>query len=206
MSKNLTPGASNIDHKKLQRYYSDSGTSLKKYQNEEWQKSMAYISKSSRRKTEASNRINTAVKTLQRDTQRQLYKCQTKVVSSFSNRIEEVVKWEKKLALLRNLILVEITQMESCINHLVSYRNERFDWTINSNAKCLALREKRLGIDLVVDDPEIELLHEEKFLENAGDNLISLNKSANEVLIALRDSLHNVESDIQRKDEALNIG
>lgn len=71
--------------------------------------------------------------------------------------------------------------------------------------KCLAAREGRLGIDLVHDDVERDLLKEREAIRGAEDLLARVLREAREQIRKLKAMLYQIDHDLENKESNLRI-
>jgi len=103
-------------------------------------------------------------------------------------------------------------EMDLEVEALVTYKQRVIDAqnALNVNAleicrKCLMLREKRTGIDLCIDDVELELLKEIQVIEGAQAMLVRVLEQVNEQIRRLRAMTYTLIRDLESKDNVLVI-
>ncbi|KAG7209069.1 hypothetical protein KM043_015224 [Ampulex compressa] len=120
-------------------------------------------------------------------------------------KLEDIEFRKKELLRIRKEIVLEIdalsTYKERIMDALSSVRRN----ALNICEKCLCFRERRLGIDLVHDDVQIELLKECDVIKGAENLLIRILQQSQEQIRRLKATLYYMDHDLEDKENNLRI-
>jgi hypothetical protein len=92
-----------------------------------------------------------------------------------------------------------LTQAVRAFDETVAHQ---FAWPAEVNGYCLAMREKRQGIDLVEDQAEVELVRERALLAEVGDRLKGFQRRSHKHLAELHRQKQLLVEDLTRKRDA----
>ncbi|KAI4556019.1 hypothetical protein MJT46_014642 [Ovis ammon polii x Ovis aries] len=131
-------------------------------------------------------------------------KSQSDVNKKLEQRLEEVRFWKKELdGKLEQLVyatedlLLYQTRLEKAL--------ESFKEPLRITEKCLEYREKRVGIDLVHDEVEQELIKEEEIIRGVMTLLTRTLEETREQIRLNRSAKYNLEKDLRDKFTAITI-
>ncbi|XP_005399736.1 PREDICTED: tektin-1 isoform X2 [Chinchilla lanigera] len=131
-------------------------------------------------------------------------KSQSDVNKKLEQRLEEVRFWKKELD-------DKLEQIVHETEDLLSYKSrlekalESFKEPLHITERCLAYREKRVGIDLVHDVVEQELLKEAEVIRGVMALLTRTLEETSEQIRLNRSAKYNLEKDLKDKFTALTI-
>lgn len=131
-------------------------------------------------------------------------KSQSDVNKKLEQRLEEVRFWKKELD-------DKLEQLVHETEDLLSYKIrlekalESFKEPLRITERCLAYREKRVGIDLVHDVVEQELLKEAEIIQGVMALLTRTLEETSEQIRLNRSAKYNLEKDLKDKFVALTI-
>ncbi|XP_012508043.1 PREDICTED: tektin-1 [Propithecus coquereli] len=131
-------------------------------------------------------------------------KSQSDVNKKLEQRLEEVRFWKKELD-------DKLEQLVYETEDLLTYKTrlekalESFKEPLHITETCLAYREKRVGIDLVHDEVEQELMKEAEIIRGVMALLTRTLEEAAEQIRLNRSAKYNLEKDLKDKFVALTI-
>ncbi|KAM7231772.1 hypothetical protein CapIbe_016533 [Capra ibex] len=131
-------------------------------------------------------------------------KSQSDVNKKLEQRLEEVRFWKKELD-------EKLEQLVYATEDLLLYQTrlekalESFKEPLRITEKCLEYREKRVGIDLVHDEVEQELIKEEEIIRGVMTLLTRTLEQTCEQIRLNRSAKYNLEKDLRDKFTAITI-
>nr|XP_004672467.2 tektin-1 isoform X1 [Jaculus jaculus]XP_045014738.1 tektin-1 isoform X1 [Jaculus jaculus] len=131
-------------------------------------------------------------------------KSQSDVNKKLEQRLEEVKFWKKELDdKLQQLVY----ETDDLLTHKIRVEKalESFKEPLHITERCLAYREKRVGIDLVHDEVEQELQKEAEIIQGVIALLKRTLEEAVEQIRLNRSAKYNLEKDLKDKFVALTI-
>lgn len=189
--------------KELTRWYHSKNLEGKKHTLDEWKSTMDFVkSRAVTRRSESTtgrssasaNRVAVADF---------LKQANGAVKTAFSSHLNEVGSYVRRLNDLRKTMEREIRTMMQAIKQLEGAIASRTDWPIKVNEKCMFYRDRRLGIDLVADDLEIELGKEYQMLTTVVTTESSqVLQDSYDAHADMEDILEKLKQDIVRKEES----
>ncbi|ELV12260.1 tektin-1 [Tupaia chinensis] len=131
-------------------------------------------------------------------------KSQSDVNKKLEQRLEEVRFWKKELDDKLEQLVYET---EDLLIYKIRLERalESFKEPLRINQLCLAYREKRVGIDLVHDEVEQELIKEAEIIRGAMALLTRTLEETSEQIRLNRSAKYNLEKDVRDKFVALTI-
>lgn len=131
-------------------------------------------------------------------------KSQDEADKRLDQRLDQLEYWKSELDKKLEDVKKHIESMD-----VMRLRIMKAEWDLQDplqRAKdCLEMRECRLGIDRVHDDPERQLIKEVEVIEGVLEMLCRSREQAVEQLRRLRKAKFQLERDIERKQAALDI-
>ncbi|OWK13932.1 TEKT1, partial [Cervus elaphus hippelaphus] len=131
-------------------------------------------------------------------------KSQSDVNKKLEQRLEEVRFWKKELD-------DKLEQLVYATEDLLLYQTrlekalESFKEPLRITEKCLEYREKRVGIDLVHDEVEQELIKEHEIIRGVITLLTRTLEETSEQIRLNRSAKYNLEKDLRDKFTAITI-
>ena len=128
-----------------------------KYHPNEWHSSNSQNFKQSEKERISSERLRAECERLRKETEDTTRRTQRDVEHKFSQRINDINFWKEELEAKLNATVAEIgavldykAQLEQALKST--------SFPLEVAKSCLVFREKRVGIDLVHDEVEIQLM------------------------------------------------
>ncbi|KAF0309821.1 Tektin-1 [Amphibalanus amphitrite] len=119
-------------------------------------------------------------------------------------RVEQLEYWKSELDGKLAEVKQRIDTMDVTLVRVMKAECDLQD-PLQRAKDCLEMRERRLGVDRVHDDPERQLIKEVEVMEGALEMLCRSREQAKEQLRRLRKAKYQLERDIERKQAALDI-
>ncbi|XP_040857649.1 tektin-1 [Ochotona curzoniae] len=151
-----------------------------------------------------SERLVAESQRLVEDIEKTTRKSQSDVNKKLEQRLEEVRFWKKELD-------GKLEQLVYETEDLLTYKSrldkalEDFKEPLRITERCLIYREKRVGIDLVQDEVEQELLKEAEIIRGVLALLTRTLEQVTEQIRLNRSAKYNLEKDLKDKFVALTI-
>eukprot|EP00041_Stephanoeca_diplocostata_P029699 m.883915 g.883915 ORF g.883915 m.883915 type:complete len:575 (-) comp23613_c0_seq2:1714-3438(-) len=145
------------DFNGMDKWYMQQNASNSMCSTSEWHSANKYMSQRVReRRTQSVNIRENSVQ-LRSGTDHNLKRKQIEVKNNFVSRKDEIDRKTTKLSALKKQVETELGQLNQAIQALDNFNKVRFLWPAKANEQCLRARSKRLGIDLVADDVDLQL-------------------------------------------------
>ncbi|XP_042554066.1 tektin-5 [Dipodomys spectabilis] len=120
---------------------------------------------------------------------------------NLSQRLSDIGFWKSELCYELDRLLVESRSMDN-IKRRLECAAEQVNSPLQVALECLYFREKRVGIDLVHDNVEKNLIREVDLLRCSQDQMRNLAQRVNVQIRDNRDTQHSLEKDIEDKSSA----
>ncbi|XP_037348730.1 tektin-1 [Talpa occidentalis] len=131
-------------------------------------------------------------------------KSQSDVNKKIEQRLEEVRFWKKELDDKLEQLVYE-TEDLLCYQTRLEKALESLKEPLHITQTCLAYREKRIGIDLVHDEVEEELIKEDEIMQGVKSLLTRTLEETSEQIRLNRSAKYSLEKDLKDKFMALTI-
>ncbi|CAE1329544.1 TEKT3 [Acanthosepion pharaonis] len=158
-----------------------------------------------------SDHLRTGAERLRFDTMRmckevddKTKRTQTDVGKRLGERINDIVFWKNELLRETDELLKEMAVLNES-KRMVEKALLETENPLNIAQECLYNREKRQGIDLVHDTPEMVLIKEVEVIKKSQDKLRNVIDRANAQLSLNRAAQHELEKDTGDKFTAQNL-
>eukprot|EP00039_Didymoeca_costata_P020589 m.341815 g.341815 ORF g.341815 m.341815 type:complete len:508 (+) comp20544_c0_seq1:74-1597(+) len=195
-----------IGLKELSKWYEEQNLGSAKYTESEWKQSLKFVKDSGlTRKNMSSQARASAVKNRRRISSH-LGKKGQEVQSNFVHRIEDIQQARKDLKRCHESCCDELKALQRRLEEAEEFRNSRFTWPMRVNEACLEFREKRIGIDRVMDQVEIELLKEKETVQSIADATVDKVITRTKDLVSrLQTQCESLQEDLDRKATSMKI-
>ncbi|XP_042550525.1 tektin-3 [Dipodomys spectabilis] len=185
-------------------FVSNRTTLFTKYTHEDWYKSSYDSFQESNTSRHNSEKLRVDTSRLIQEKYQQIRKTQVDTTQNLGERVNDIAFWKSE-------IINELDEMIAETNALTDMRR-RLERTLTETEsplqvtrECLFHREKRMGIDLVHDDVERELLMELDTILCCQERMkLHLDKAIAQ-LASNRGAQHELEKDLSDKQMALRI-
>lgn len=175
-----------------------------KYHPNEWHSSNSQNFKQSEKERISSERLRAECERLRKETEDTTRRTQRDVEHKFSQRINDINFWKEELEAKLNATVAEIgavldykAQLEQALKST--------SFPLEVAKSCLVFREKRVGIDLVHDEVEIQLMKEVEVIEGIQALLQKTHDETVEQIRRLRSCKYKLEKDLKDKFGAFAI-
>jgi len=199
------PGNGQIPLSELSQWYKERKYS-KKNTPGEWKESATFVNDRSTNRMTVSSDARNASNTLRASIASEVKTQEESVSDNFKSRMSTV---REHLDVERSLyadLQEAIRTMTNNIENLENWTQTRTKWPIKVYRKCMEFRNQRIGIDLVLDDVEVQLGKE---FDNLTTTVTKSTDYAMARAIAGRKDMEEVAAllleDINRKDSAMLI-
>eukprot|EP00041_Stephanoeca_diplocostata_P029712 m.884892 g.884892 ORF g.884892 m.884892 type:complete len:381 (-) comp23613_c0_seq63:2293-3435(-) len=190
------------DFNGMDKWYMQQNASNSMCSTSEWHSANKYMSQRVReRRTQSVNIRENSVQ-LRSGTDHNLKRKQIEVKNNFVSRKDEIDRKTTKLSALKKQVETELGQLNQAIQALDNFNKVRFLWPAKANEQCLRARSKRLGIDLVADDVDLQLKREKDMLETVSEDLDQKFMNAVEHAGMMQECALALGEDIDRKKQA----
>lgn len=157
------PGDGQLNLSELSQWYQERKLN-KKNTLTEWKVSADYTASRSLTRMEESKAARAKSLKLREDIASEVQTQTNEVHTQFDNRLTVLRDYIRDETDLRNALLQEVEGMRIGIAEMEAWIASRTKWPIKVNAECAKFRNQRIGIDLVLDDLEVELGKEQDML------------------------------------------
>lgn len=157
------PGDGQLNLSELAQWYKERKLN-KKNTLEEWKTSVDYTKNRSSTRMAESKAARELSNKLRNDIATEVKTQTLEVTTQFDNRLTTLANYIRTETELRDGLLQEIEGMRVGIAEMEAWIASRTKWPIKVNAQCTSFRNQRIGIDLVLDDLEVELGKEQDML------------------------------------------
>lgn len=175
-----------------------------RFNHEDWTRSNLTKYANAEVERQGAERLVEESKRLKEETQKRQEKSQADVQKKLQQRIDDIKYWYKELD-------DKLAGLVKEIDNLIAFKT-RVDKALQATEEplhiarqCLANRERRMGIDLVHDDVQKELLKEVETLEGVQALLQRTMEEATEQIRLNRKAKYLLEKDLKDKFQAQDI-
>ncbi|KAK7475030.1 hypothetical protein BaRGS_00033711 [Batillaria attramentaria] len=175
-----------------------------RFTHEDWTRSNLTKYANAEVERQGAERLVDESKRLKEETQKRQEKTQADVQKKLQQRLDDIRYWKKELD-------DKLAALVKEIDNLIAFRT-RVEKALQSTEEplhiarqCLANRERRMGIDLVHDDVQKELIKEVETLEGVQSLLQRTLEEATEQLRLNRKAKYLLEKDLKDKFQAQDI-
>ncbi|XP_055957586.1 tektin-1-like isoform X2 [Patella vulgata] len=175
-----------------------------RFTHEEWTRSNLTKYANAEVERQAAERLVDESKRYADETEKRTEKTQRDVSKKFQQRLDDIRYWKKELDDKLEGITTEVDNLLAFQNR-VEKALEATDEPLHIAQRCLANREQRLGIDLVHDDAQKELIKEVETIEGVRALLKRTLDQTGEQVRLNRKSKYRLEKDLKDKFQAQSI-
>ncbi|CAG5116844.1 unnamed protein product [Candidula unifasciata] len=175
-----------------------------RFTHEDWTRSNLQKYASADVERQQAERLIAESNRLKEETARRTERTQADVSKKLEQRLNDIRYWKKELDDKLDGLVKETDNLDT-FKHRVEKALQATEEPLHIARMCLANREKRVGIDLVHDDVQKELLKEVQTTEGVQTLLRRTLEHATEQLRKNRKAKYHMEKDIKDKFGAQNI-
>jgi hypothetical protein len=141
---------------------------MKKHTPNEWKMTLDFIKDRSSTRSGMSSKARSSSSGNRTKTGLHLGEQHELVRGAFTDHMNEVATWQRKLVDTQKKAARSLKLLEGNISKLEGWIAARTEWPLKVNTMCQRFRDERIGIDLVMDEVEIELGKELDMLRNVA--------------------------------------
>jgi len=170
----------------------------------EWHQSNTHKFQSAESERVTSERLIDESDRLIEEARETAKRTQRNVENKLDQRLKDLKGWQAELNL-------KLTELKNETDSMLDYRNrlnralEGSETGMEIANACLSFREGRSGIDLVHDNPEIELIKEVEVIKGVQELLKRDIEQATEQIRRNRKGIYDLEQDLQDKGNTIGI-
>ncbi|NXL43170.1 TEKT5 protein, partial [Podilymbus podiceps] len=172
-----------------------------RYSTRDWHHANMVQLKGSEASMYCAGRLNADSMRLMQDKDQLTYQMQEKTRRNLGERISNIDFWRSELIYELECLLKETQALETAKKRLECAVDE-MQGPLKTALECLYQREKRMGIDLVHDDVEKNLIKEVDVFKDHQEMLTKLAQKISQQLGTNRDAQHALEQDLSDKNSA----
>nr|XP_013816326.1 PREDICTED: tektin-3-like isoform X1 [Apteryx mantelli mantelli] len=196
-SQGLTPS-------KMLPFVSNRTTLFTRYAPDDWYRSNLTNYKESETSRHSAERLRVDTSRMIQDKDQQMKKTQAESTKNLGERVNDIEFWKSELRHELDVMIGETNALTDMKKRLERALTET-EGPLQVAQECLLHREKRMGIDLVHDDVEKQLLTEVDVIRSCQERMQRYLDKAIAQLASNRAAQHELEKDLADKQAAHRI-
>ncbi|XP_025067440.1 tektin-3 [Alligator sinensis] len=200
----FSKGSQGLTQSKMLPFVSNRTALFTRYTPDDWYKSNLTNYKDSETSRHSAERLRVDTSRMIQDREQQTRKTQSEITKNLGERVNDIIFWKSELN-------HEIDEMIGETNALTDMKKRleralaETEGPLQVAEECLLHREKRMGIDLVHDDVEKQLLTEVDVIKSCQERMRRHLDKAIAQLASDRAAQHELEKDLADKQTAHRI-